>query len=86
MLNAYMIYNKYRVAEIKLEIGYRHEARTWANKQYKLGISVFIGRYSPKFCKWRWIKYIPGMKINSTQIGVAQPTPYRSVNNTIATR
>ncbi len=86
MFSAYMIYNKHRVAVIELELGDRHEARTWANQQYKLGISVFLGRYSLKNARWRWIKkYIPGLKINCKKLGKAQPEPYRSVNKTNAT-
>ena len=85
MITAYMFYNKHRVAEIKLESGYRHEARHWADQLYEQGISVFVGRYSVKFACWRWIKYIPGVEINLRQLGCKQPEPYRSVNKTDAT-
>ena len=85
MLTSYLVYNRHRVAETKLEIGNCHEARNWADEQYSNGISVFLGRYSIKTCRWRWVKYIPGLQTNRSELGKAQPEPYRSVNKTNAT-
>ena len=85
MLNAYLSFNKYRVAEIKLDLGFRNGAKDWAMKLYNEGYSVFLGRYSVKTCKWRWTRWIPGVQINHNEAGTMQPEPYRSVNKTNAT-
>lgn len=85
MLTAYMFYNKYRVAEIKLDTGYKDEARQWATDLYCQGISVFLGRYSIKHARWRWVRWIPGVQINRNEVGKMQPKPYRSVNKLTAT-
>jgi len=85
MLLAYMHYNKHRVAEIKLDIGYKDEAKQWATELYCHGISVFLGRYSIKHARWRWVKWIPGLQIKRCEVGKVQPEPYRTVNKTNAT-
>lgn len=79
MLTAYLAYNQYRVAEQRLELKDRHAARDWADNQYIKGISVFLGRYSVKYARWRWVKYIPGVQTDRCEIGKAQPVPYRAV-------
>jgi hypothetical protein len=85
MLTCYLIYNKHRVAEKRIEKGFCHEARDWAEQQYNLGISVFMGRYSIKHARWRWVKFIPGLQVNRSELGKAQPEPYRNGNKVAAT-